>query len=82
MGLFEKKADKQEIQLEEFKNKYLLNNLNKEELTVLSDIHSFVHKGRVLQSDTEYMGLPLYAIVKQNHMIIDKLAEISKKLDK
>ncbi|MCK8818206.1 hypothetical protein MWH28_12645 [Natroniella sulfidigena] len=93
MGFFgsKNKKEKQNKKVKKFMNKYKLNNIDKEDLEILEEISNdltglgLMKAGMTLSfssADKQATVGYLSALVKQNWVIIRKLDEINKSLDK
>lgn len=83
MGLFGNKEDKKEKEVQKFLDKYKLNNIDENDLAMIKEISSDLFGTEILKaSSNNAESKYLSVLVKQNWILIRKLDEISKKLDK
>jgi hypothetical protein len=91
MGFFDSKEDKQKKELEKFMERYQLDDISPKDLEIIRKIaqdlagNNLFKAGMALsfaKAEEQAKVGYLSALVEQNWMIIRKLDEISKKLDK
>lgn len=83
MGFFGNKEDKKEQEIQKFIAKYKLNDIDQNDLEMIREISSDLFGTELLKAaannaESKYLSV----LVKQNWILIRKLDEISKKLDK
>ncbi|WP_069649647.1 hypothetical protein [Caloranaerobacter ferrireducens] len=91
MGLFGNKEEKKQKEAEELMKRYKLNNIDEKDLEMIKEIANDLAGTGLLKAGMAFSFAKaeeqakvsyLSALVKQNWIIIRKLDEISKKLDK